>query len=109
MCCKGRGEQGPRYPFSHSLPEGARTQRGSSEGSNLDPLRQVAGNVACMVRDVQKVDAVVSGLSTNYVFRLPKRNESDALPNDDKRSAHKANHSCFLRLLYMPLRHHAAA
>ena len=82
---------------------------GSSEGTHLVPLRQVAGNVNCMVRVVQKVDAVVSGLSTNYVFRLPKRNESDALPNDNKRSAHKANTSCFLRLLYMPLRHHAAA
>ena len=64
-----------------------------------------------MVRDVQEVDAVVSALSTNYFvfFRLPIRNESDALPNDNKRSAHKANTSCFLRLLYVPLRHHAAA
>ena len=92
---------------------------GSSEGTHLVPLRQVAGNVNCMVRDVQEVDAVVSALSTNYFvfFRLcakhttsePIRNESDALPNEHKRSAHKTNTSCFLRLLYMPLRHHAAA
>ena len=44
---------------------------GRSEGTHLVPLRQVAGNVNCMVRVVQKVDAVVSGLSTlhYYVFR----------------------------------------
>ena len=48
------------------LPPLQRTGAGSgSEGTNLVPLRQVAGNVNCMVRVVQKVDAVVSGLSTN--------------------------------------------
>ena len=60
------------------LPPLQRTGAGSgSEGTNLVPLRQVAGNVICMVRVVQKVDAVVSGLSTNYfVFFLPNRYES---------------------------------
>ena len=51
------------------LPPLQRTSAGgSSEGTHLVPLRQVAGNVNCMVRDAQVVDAVVSGLSTLHYF-----------------------------------------
>ena len=92
MCCKGREEQDSRRPFSHSLlAYGDRTQRGRSEGSNLDPLRQVAGNVACMVRDAQVIDAVVSGLSTlhYFVFR--------GTPNITE-PKHRHKRSCALKL-----------
>ena len=51
------------------MPPLQRTSAGGrSEGTHLVPLRQVAGNVICMVRDAQVVDAVVSGLSTLHYF-----------------------------------------
>ena len=62
------GVRGVRTLRTVPSPRGLEPNGGRSEGSNLDPLRQVAGNVNCMVRDAQVVDAVVSGLSTLHYF-----------------------------------------
>ena len=78
------------------MPPLQRTGAGdSSEGPNLGPLRQVAGNVACMVRDVRVVDAVVSALSTlhYFVFR--------GTPNTTE-PKHRHKRSCALKLCTLP-------